>query len=173
MIVVGTTIINYAVQFPSEGLSADYLPPAEGATATSAPAVYIVAVMRPAGAFTFNKMLAYLLAHLGIFSQGDVAARQRFNEVLEGVSPTAVTLFGYQYSLQGELVPVPRQFYNDRYLSPRPFFVESEHGESFWPQFNIYLGRTVLPFCCAASFRWKVYWSFSGPNLKDAAASFG
>lgn len=129
MIVVGTTVINYAVQFPSESLSGDYLPPAEGATAVSAPAVYIVAVMRPTGAFTFNKMMAFLLAHLGIFSPGDVAARPNFNEVLEGVPPTAVTLYGYQYNLQGDLVPVPRQFYNDRYLPPRPFFVESEHGE--------------------------------------------
>jgi hypothetical protein len=129
MIVVGTTIINYAVQFPSESLSGDYLPPAEGATATSAPAVYVVAVMRPTGAFTFNKMLAYLLGHLGIFSPGDVPARPNFNEVLERVPPTAVTLYGYQYNLRGDLVPVPRQFYNDRYLAPRPFFVESQDGE--------------------------------------------
>jgi hypothetical protein len=129
MIVIGTTIINYAVQFPSEPLSGDYLPPAEGATATSAPAVYVVAVMRPTSAFTFNKMLGYMLAHLGIFSPGDVAARPNFSEMLEGVPSTAVTLYGYQYNLRGDLVPVPRQFYNDRYLSPRPFFVESEHGE--------------------------------------------
>jgi hypothetical protein len=129
MIVVGTTIINYAVQFPSESLSGDYLPPAEGATATSAPAVYVVAVMRPTATFTFNKMLAYLLGHLGIFSPGDVTARPNFSEVLEGVPPTAVTLYGYQYDLRGDLVSVPRQFYNDRYLSPRPFLVESEDGE--------------------------------------------
>lgn len=101
MVVVGTTIINYAVQFPSESLSGDYLPPAEGATATSAPAIYVVAVMRPTSTFTFNKMLAYLLAHLGIFSPGDVAARPNFNEVLDGVPPTAVTLYGYQYNLRG------------------------------------------------------------------------
>lgn len=129
MIVVGTTTINYAVQFPGESLSGDYLPPAEGATATSAPAVYVVAVMRPTGAFTLNKMLAYLLAHLGIFSPGDVASRPNFNEVLDGVPPTAVTLYGYQYDLRGNLLPVPRQFYNDRYLSPRPFLVEGERGE--------------------------------------------
>ncbi len=30
--------------------------------------------------------------------------------------------------MAGDLVPVPRQFYNDRYLAPRPFFVESEQG---------------------------------------------
>ena len=105
-------------------LAATSLPPAEGATATSAPAVYVVAVMRPMGAFTFNKMLAYLLAHLGIISFGDVETRPNFNEVLEGVPPTAVTLYGYQYNLRGELVPVARQSHNDRYLPPRPFLVE-------------------------------------------------
>ncbi len=128
-IVVGSSIINYAVQFPSESLSGDFLPPAEGATETSAPAVYVVAVMRPTGAFTFNKLLAYLLGHLGIFSPGDVTARPNFTEVLDGTPASAVTLFGYQYNLRGHLVPVPRQFYNDRYLPPRPFLIESEDGK--------------------------------------------
>lgn len=130
MIAIGPTVINYAVQFPSEPLSGDYLPPAAGATATSAPAVYVVAVMRPTGPLTLNKMLAYLLAHLGIFSPGHVAGLPNFAEVLEGVRAIAVTLYGYQYNLRGDLVPVPRQFYNDRYLPPRPFIVESEHGDS-------------------------------------------
>jgi hypothetical protein len=129
MIVVGASIINYAVQFPSEELSGDFLPPAEGATETSAPAVYVVAVMRPTGAFTFNKLLSYLLAHLGVFSPFDVTARPNFTEVLEGSPTSVVTLFGYQYNLRGDLVPVPRQFYNDRYLSPRPFLIESGKGE--------------------------------------------
>lgn len=130
MIVIGTTIINYAVQFPGGSISGDYLPPAEGATATSAPAVYIVTVMRPTGAYTFNKMLAYLLAHLGTFSPTDVTDRPNFNDVLEAVPRIVVTLYGYQYNLAGNLIPVPRQFYNDRYLSPRPFIVESTGGES-------------------------------------------
>lgn len=129
MIVVGSSIINYAVQFPSEALSGDYLPPAEGATEKSAPAVYVVTVMRPTGVFTFNKFLAYLLAHLGVFSPADVTTRPNFTEVLEGSPASVVTLFGYQYNLRGDLVPVPRQFYNDRYLSPRPFLIESQKGE--------------------------------------------
>ena len=129
MIVVGSATINYAVQFPSESLSGDFLPPAEGATETSAPAVYVVAVMRPTGEFTFNKLLAYLLAHLGVFSPVDVTARPNLTEVLVGIPASAVTLFGYQYNLRGHLVPVPRQFYNDRYLSPRPFLIESKEGE--------------------------------------------
>lgn len=129
MIVVGAAIINYAVQFPSESLSGDFLPPAEGATVASAPAVYVVAVMRPTDEFTFNKLLGYLLGHLGVFSPADVMARPNFTEVLAGTPASAVTLFGYQYNLRGDLVPVPRQFYNDRYLSPRPFLIETKEGE--------------------------------------------
>lgn len=130
MIVVGASIINYAVQFPGESLSGDYLPPAEGAMKTSAPAVYVMAVMRPTGAFTFNKLFAYLLGHLAFFSPADITARPNFADVLEGVPTTAVTLFGYQYNLQGDLVPVPRHFYNDRYLSPRPFLIEGNDGKA-------------------------------------------
>lgn len=172
MVVVGTTIINYAVQFPSKSLSGDYLPPAEGATATSAPAVYVVAVMRPTGAFTFNKMLAFLLAHLAFFSPGDVEARPKFNEVSDGVPTTAVTLYGYQYNLQGDLVPVPRQFYNDRYLSPRPFFVESEHGEPLaaiqylpWADGAAILLHGKLPL--------EGLLVFLGPKLPGVLALFG
>jgi hypothetical protein len=116
MIVVGASIINYAVQLPNESLSGDFLLPAEGATETSAPAMYVVAVMRPTGAFSFNKLLAYPLGHLGRFSPGDVTARPNLTEVSEGIPASVVTLFGYQYNLRGDLVPVPRQFYKDRYL---------------------------------------------------------
>lgn len=130
MIVVGNAIINYAVQFPSESVSGDFLPPAEGATADGAPAVYIVTVMRPTGEFTFNKMLAYLLGHLGIFSPAVVSSLPDWNQIQEGVPKTVVTHSGYQYNLRGDLAPVPREFHNDRYLSPRPYLIESPDGEA-------------------------------------------
>jgi hypothetical protein len=152
MIIVGASTINYAVQFPGESLSGDFLPPAERATERSAPAVYVVAVMRPTGEFTLNKLLAYLLAHLGIFSPGDVTARPNFNEVVVGMSASAVTLFGYQYNLRGDLVPVPRQFYNDRYFTPRQFLIESDEGKVLaaikylpWADGAAILLRGILP----------------------------
>ena len=69
MVVVATTgVINFAVQFPGEFVSADFLPPAEGALANYIPAIYVVPVMRPTGAYAFNKMLAFLIAHLSVFA---------------------------------------------------------------------------------------------------------
>jgi hypothetical protein len=128
MIVVASTgAINYAVQFPGESISGDYLPPAEGALANYTPPMYVVMVMRPTGAYTFNKMTALLIGHLSIFSPG--ARLPNFNHVLEGVPQIAITLSGYQYNLGGELVPVPRQFYNDRYLPPPPMRIEDQKDE--------------------------------------------
>lgn len=86
--------------------------------------MYIVMVMRSTGGYTLNKMMAFLIAHLAIFSPG--AKVPPWIEILKGVSQQAVTLSGYQYNQRGELLPVPRQFYNDRYLAPLPMRIEDE-----------------------------------------------
>jgi hypothetical protein len=70
LIVASTGVINYGVQFPGEGVSADFLPPGEGALEAFTPAMYIVMVMRPSGAHSLNKMIAFLITHLEIFSPG-------------------------------------------------------------------------------------------------------
>src|SRR5439155_4615631 len=106
---------------------ADFLPPAERAPAASTPPLYVVIVMRPTGAYTFNKMFSFLIAHLGIFSPG--AKLPNWAQVLEGVTKQAVTISGFQYNLSGELAPVPRQFYNDRYLPPLPMRIEDQSGQ--------------------------------------------
>jgi hypothetical protein len=130
MVVVGSTgVINYGVQFPGEGIAGDYLPPAEGAVSKFAPAFYVVPVMRPTGTHAFNKMLAFILAHLGIFLPTATDSLPDWLKILDGVTTTAVTLGGYQYNLAGELVPVPREHYNDRYLAPRPLLIEDKSGE--------------------------------------------
>jgi hypothetical protein len=80
--VASTGAVQYAVQFPGEGLSGDFLPPAEGALQAYTPPMYVVIVLRPSGERTLNRMLACLLAHLGIFSPG--APLPRWDEVLSG-----------------------------------------------------------------------------------------
>ncbi|MCC6265904.1 MAG: hypothetical protein IT169_20210 [Bryobacterales bacterium] len=128
MIVVASAgAIHYAVQFPGESLSGDWLPPAEGALDNFRPAMYVVMVIRPTAARTFKKMLAFLVAHLAIFSPG--ARLPNFTHILEGVPQTAITVSGYQYNLRGDLVPVPRQFYNDRYFPPLPMRIEDRKGQ--------------------------------------------
>ena len=56
VVVLSKGIINYAVQFPGEGLTGDFLPPAEGALERYSPPIYVVIVAKPTGRFTFNKM---------------------------------------------------------------------------------------------------------------------
>jgi len=152
MVAVGSTgAINYAVQFPGESsLSGDWLLPAEGELAGCVPPMYVVAVMRPTRAWTFNKMLASIVAHLAIFSPG--AEVPNFTQILEGVPQKGVTISGCQYNLRGNLLPVPRQFYNDRYLPPLPWLIEDQKGTLLstlqflpWQDGGVILLRGKLP----------------------------
>jgi hypothetical protein len=151
MIVVASTgVINYGVQFPSEPISGDFLPPAEGALTNYVPSIYVIIIMRPTGTYAFNKMLAFLLAHLGLFYPA--AELPPWLQILEGVPESVVTVTGFQYNLKGELVPVPRQFYNDRYLPPRPLLIQDQQGNVLstigympWQDGGIILLRGKLP----------------------------
>src|SRR5260370_10167169 len=100
----------------------DYLPPAEGTLASYTPPIYIVMVMTPAGPYTFNKMAALLIAHLVIFSPG--ARLPNWSQMKEGIVKNSIVFTGYQYNLKGDLLPVPREFYSDRYLPPPPLHRE-------------------------------------------------
>ena len=126
VVVLSKGIINYAVQFPGENVIGDFLPPAEGASARYSPPIYVIIVVRPTGRFTFNKMCSFLMAHLMIFFPG--ANLPNWNRILEGTQKEAIAVTGYQYNLSGKLMPVPRQFYNDRYIPPRPFLIEDQQG---------------------------------------------
>jgi hypothetical protein len=150
IVVVSAGVVNYAVQFPGEQLSGDFLPPAEGALASYTPPIYVIVVMRPTGRYTFNKMLAFLIAHLRIFSPG--ARLPDWVEVLRDVPQLALTLSGYQYNLRGQLLPVPRQFYNDRYIAPLPVRIEDRNGALLstlqflpWQDGGVILARGQLP----------------------------
>jgi hypothetical protein len=124
--VASTGVINYGVQFPGESVSGDFLPAAEGALTNYVPSIYVVILMRPTGTYAFNKMLAFLLAHLGTFSPA--TELPPWQQTLEGVPESVVTVTGFQYNLKGDLVPVPRQFYNDRYLPPQPLLIQDKQG---------------------------------------------
>jgi hypothetical protein len=127
VVIASIGAIQYAAQFPEESLNSDYLPPAEGALNNYIPAVYILIVLRPTGTFTFNKMMSFVLAHLGFFSPG--AKLPNFTELLDGVPKTAVVVSGYQYDLKGNLSPVPRDQYQDRYVPAPPFQITDRRGQ--------------------------------------------
>lgn len=150
VIVLSKGTINYVVQFPGEKVAGDFLPPAEGALAAYIPPMYVIIFIRPTGAFTFNKMCAFLIAHLAIFSPG--AKLPNWAEVLEGTPKQGMVLCGYQYNLSGQLVPVPRKYFNDRYIPPRPLFIEDRKGNLLstlqflpWQDGGVVLSTGKLP----------------------------
>ena len=151
MIVVSSIgAIQYAVQFPGESLSGDYLPPAEGALSNYIPAIYVVMVLRPTVAFTFNKMMSFVVAHLGIFSPG--AKLSNFTHFLENVPKTAVVFSGYQYDLKGNLNSVPSTMYQDRMVPVTPQQITDQRGNHLasiqlvpWQDGNVILLRGKLP----------------------------
>ena len=83
-------------------------------------------VLRPTGTYAFNKLLAFLLVHLGTFSP--TARLPAWNEVQTELPQNVVTLTGFQYNIKGDLVPVPRELYNDRYFPPRPLLIQDPRG---------------------------------------------
>jgi hypothetical protein len=128
VVVAQTGTINYAVQFPGESISGDFLPPAEGALANYIPAIYVVPVMCPTGAHAFNKMLAFLIGHL-VFFAPDVQFPD-WSKFLEAVAKNVMTLGGYQYNLRGDLMPVPRDRYNGRIMPEVPIVIEDNRGRT-------------------------------------------
>ncbi len=128
VVVLSKGVINYAVQFPGGKVLGDYLPPAADTSPDRVPPLYVVLVVKPTGDFTFNKMSAFLVAHLAIFSPG--AKLPNFVHLLEGASKDVLTICGYQYNLSSRLVPVPREFYNDRLLPQRPYLIQDGKGKT-------------------------------------------
>lgn len=120
-------IVNYAVQFPTQKLGGDYLPPAAGALKNYIPPVYVVTVLKPTGNHTLHVMMAYIAVHMSLFVPG--AQIPNTKEMQDGSTRSAITMSGYQYDLNGQLKPVPREQYNDRYLPQRPLIIHDERGK--------------------------------------------
>lgn len=131
MIVVDAVgVISYAVQFPGEGLAGDFLPPAEGALAPPAPpAFYVTIVLRPTMAHSFNKLLAFIIGHLQIFSPEVRDKQANWSLILDGQPTGAITTMGFQPNLQGQIVAVPAEGYSGKFIPNRPIVLEDPSGE--------------------------------------------
>jgi hypothetical protein len=129
VVIASLGLISYGVQFPGEAtLSGQWLPPAEGALANYVPAIYVVMIIKPSGAYTFNQMMFTVLAHLSIFSPG--ATLPNRDEIVRSVRNTALTQTGYRYNLAGELRPVPPDQVQGRTLPQKPLLVQDGKGET-------------------------------------------
>lgn len=178
VVVLSKGIINYAAQFPGENVVGDFLPPAEGTLDRYSPPIYVIILIRPTQRFTFNKMCAFLMVHLMIFSPG--SNLPNWNQVLQGTPKEGMTLTGYQYNLSGNLMPVPRQFYNDRYIPPRPFLIEDQQGNLLstlqflpWQDGGVVLLKGKLPLDGLLVFLGKKALERGGMvNLADGQISY-
>jgi len=119
----GVGVISYVCHFPGQSSLGAILPPAKGAIQSYSPAMYIIATMQASKDGTFNKVLAFIVSYTVFFSPG--VAVPNFNDLLVGVCKNVVTMKGYQYNLAGDVVPVPREHYANRYLPPRPMLIEA------------------------------------------------
>jgi hypothetical protein len=126
VVVLRKGVINYLVQFPGESPSGDFVLPSQGLTVSKCPPIYVIMGLRPTSEFSFNKMCSLIMAHLNLFCPG--VELPDWGRMLDGTAKVVVTGSGYQYNLSGNLVPVPEQFRNDRYLPPRPFLIEDQAG---------------------------------------------
>jgi hypothetical protein len=147
--VSGVGVISFACQFPGHPKLGDIFPPAEKGLKVL-PSWYVIVTMRPTLEGTFNKLAAFIAGYAAIFSPG--AKVPNFTLLLEGVCSNIVTLGGYQYNLAGELKPVPRQFYADRYIPPLPMRIEDKRGQLLstvefipWQDGGVVLMRGKLP----------------------------
>jgi len=126
IVVLRKGVINYMVQFPGENPAGDFVLPSHGATACKRPPLYVILGIRPTSDFSFNKMCSFIMAHLKVFSPG--VELPDWSRMLEGMPEAVIIGPGYQYNLNGDLVPVPQEFRNDRYIPPRPFLIEDQTG---------------------------------------------
>jgi len=146
--VADTGVVQYSAQFPGENVTGDFFLPGE--RLFYAAPMYIVMMMKPSGAHTLNRMLSFVVGHLALFAPS--ADVPRFPDIVAGKANTGVTLTGYQCNLSGEIVPVPRLFYNDRYLAPLPFIIEGGQGRVLaavqflrWQDGGVILLRGEMP----------------------------
>jgi len=162
--VVSTGLVQYSAQFPGENVTGDFFLPCT-ALAYAAP-MYVVMVMKPSGEHTLNRVLAFVAAHLALFTPG--ADVPRFLEIVAGIPNNGVTLTGYQCNLAGQIVPVPRQFYNDRYLAQPPFTIDDGRGRTLatvrflpWQDGGVILLRGEFPL--------EMLLVFLGPVAKNSS----
>jgi hypothetical protein len=130
LVVAPTGVINYAVQFPGEGLSGDFLPPAEGAFSQPAPPAFFVSiVMRPMVRQSFNKLVAFIIGHLVIFAPDVATKLPNWTLILDGLPTGAITTLGFQPNLSGQLVPVPPEGYSGKFIPNKPVLLEGPNGD--------------------------------------------
>jgi hypothetical protein len=110
-------VIEYAVQFPGEAeLGGSWLLPSRRLPA--APAIYVVMMKGPAPGAALTRATGRMLQSLHLFRK-DAGLPADFHTLVAPFTD-AIAATGYQYDLEGELRPVPDEFYSDRLVPEAP-----------------------------------------------------
>jgi hypothetical protein len=124
VVVLGKGALHYAVQFPGEPISGDFLLPGKD-IAFGAP-MYIHLFARP-GKLAMNRTCSILFTHAALFSPG-VKLPDR-EATLVGAPQVGMTLAGYQSDSKGLLVPASADHYQGGTAFRRPLLrIEDQHG---------------------------------------------
>jgi hypothetical protein len=116
--------VNYAAQIEGAGIQYNFTLP--NFSSRLVPPMFIHILMRGVGPFAFNSMCGLLFMHLMTFSPGTNLPNSKI--VLEGVSDRGMTFGAYQFNLQGQLVPVPKEEYLAALYRPLPLRIEDDEG---------------------------------------------
>src|SRR6266581_1631813 len=111
VVVVARGTIHYVCQFPHQPMGV-FLPPARDAFVSAAMYVHIFA--RPHAEFSLNRLCGVLFPYLYFFSPG--VSLPPYQQILEGVPNTGMTIAPYQANLKGDLVPVPTELKFNRFF---------------------------------------------------------
>jgi hypothetical protein len=124
VVVLGKGALHYAVQFPGEPISGDFLLPGKN-IGFGAP-MYIHLFARP-GKLALNRMCSILFMHAALFSPG-VKLPDR-EATLIGVPQAGMTLAGYQSNSKGLLVPASADHYQGGTAFRHPLLrIEDQRG---------------------------------------------
>lgn len=119
--------VEYGVQFPGEAeIRGNWLLPPAGSL-EKVPGIYVLMVKRPTGAQTFHKMLALIAGNLAVFRRVRVGFPAA--ALMGSLPKLGLPVTGYQYTLEGELRPVPPHQYAGRSVPTPPLQIEDVAGQ--------------------------------------------
>jgi hypothetical protein len=119
VVILAQGVVEYGMQLPGDDEMSGFLPPSHGVN-FGIPA-YIHIVLRTAGTYALNRLLGTVLPHVGTFSTG-LNIGYSVSDIRIEAPANGITVCAYQFTVRGELRPVPEQEYvTSRFFRQSPY----------------------------------------------------